>query len=496
MDDGLSVLRHQLDSVPQLPGCYEWKDAEGNILYVGKAKALRNRMRQYVTGQDERAKIPLMMQQVASFEYIVCSNETEALVLEKNLIQQYHPPYNVDFRDNKSYPFLAITKGQPWPAIKYTREHHRSDTRYFGPYTDARAARDVLDIVRRIVPICSANCAEHKRLLRRIASGDETPLERPCFDYHVGLGMGPCCGACTKEEYDQAVRRAERFLSGQRKEFVDELEDEMHDAADALDFERAARMRKRLESIAALQEKQKAVTGSSLDADVIGFYREETITGVHVFVVREGRVIIGNEFILDKGLDTPTSTLTENFLLRYYDTATSVPKHVILAQMPDEVEDLEAMLTEQMGSAHGAKVRIEVPHKGEKAQLLRMAEQNAHHSLMRFKVRTSYEEERINAALLQLESALALPAPPMRIECFDISTIHGKHSVASMVVFTGGRKDSDQYRRFKIRMDSPEANDFAMMSEVLARRYAPERMADERFGSRPDLLIVDGGNRS
>jgi len=491
--DNLVSIREQLDAVPQLPGCYEWKDADGEILYVGKAKALRNRMRQYVTGQDERAKIPLMMSQVASFEYIVCDNETEALVLEKNLIQQYHPPYNVDFRDNKSYPFLAITKGQRWPAIKYTREKHRRDTLYFGPYTDARAARDVVDIVRRIVPICSANCAEHKRLMRRVEAGDDRPLDRPCFDYHVGLGMGPCCGMCTREEYDAAVARAERFLAGHRREFVEELTDEMHAAAAELDFERAARLRKRLESIAALQERQKAVTTSSLDADVIGFFREETIAGVHVFVVREGRVIIGNEFILDKGLDTPTSTLMENFLLRYYDTSTSVPRQVILAEMPDEADALEDLLTAQLDDPHGAKVHIVVPRRGEKAELLRMAERNAHHSLMRFKVRTSYEEERINAALLQLESALALPAPPMRIECFDISTIHGRYSVASMVVFTGGRRDADQYRRFRIRMDSPEANDFAMMGEVLARRYAPERMADERFGKRPDLLIVDGG---
>ena len=465
---------------------------------MGKAKQLRNRMRQYLTGQDERVKIPLMMAQVASFEYIVCASEVEALVLEKNLIKQFVPPFNVDFKDDKSYPFIAITNGEVFPAIKYTREKHKQTTRYFGPYTDARAAREVVDTVRRIVPICSASCAEYRRLCRKL--GEHAVPEaleslkdaKACFDYHVGLGMGPCCGACTPEEYAEAVEKVERFLSGQRGELVDDLKEQMQEAAADLDFERAARIRDRIESVEVLREKQHATSGDSLEADVIGLFREETVCGVHVLQVREGRIINGNEFVLDKGLDTPGSVLIENFMLKYYDSA-DIPRQILVAELPEDSDILEELLTEELASRHGTKVHISVPQKGEKANLLRMAETNAYHTLNRFKVRTSYEDERTNEALMQLESALALPNPPMRIECFDISTIHGRYSVASMVVFTGGRPDKSQYRRFKIRMDSPEANDFAMMSEVLARRYAPERMEDERFGRCPDLLILDGG---
>ncbi|NTU88362.1 MAG: excinuclease ABC subunit UvrC [Actinobacteria bacterium] len=489
----LPSIREQLEAVPTDPGCYIWKNEVGAVLYVGKAKSLRTRMKQYVLGQDERVKIPHMMEQVSIFEYIVCDTETEALVLEKNLIKQYDPPFNTDFRDDKSYPFIAITKGDVFPAVKYTREHHKNETRYFGPYTDSHAARDLVDTVRKIVPICHASCSEHKRILRQYQAHGTLISDKPCFDYHVGLGPGPCCGACTPEEYAKNVEKVERFLAGHRTEFIEALSLQMHDAADDLDFERAARYRDRLASITALQERQKAVSAGNFDADVIGFYREETICGVHVFVIREGRIIISNEFVLDKGLNHPNEEIIETFLLRYYDEASDIPRTVLIPEELPGSEALEEVLTGWRTNSHGAKVRIEVPKRGEKADLLKLAEKNARHTLMRFKVRTRYDEDRINNALLQLESALALPAAPLRIECFDISTIHGKHSVASMVVFSGGRKDTSAYRRFKVRMESEEANDFAMMSEVLARRYAPQRMADERFGSRPDLIIVDGG---
>ncbi|MBQ6453306.1 MAG: GIY-YIG nuclease family protein, partial [Coriobacteriales bacterium] len=312
-------IRQQLESVPLEPGCYLWKDSSGAVLYVGKAKSLRSRMKQYVMGTDERAKIPRMMEQVASFDYLVCDNETEALVLEKTLIKQYSPPFNADFKDDKTYPFIAITHSDPFPAIKYTREHHRAGTRYFGPYTDSRAARDMIDALRRVVPLCSANCVEHKRLCRTSGSG-ETAASKPCFDYHVGLGPGPCCAAIGQEEYQENVRAAERFLAGHRKEFISKLDMDMRDAADELDFERAARIKRRIESIQALGEKQKAVSQSNLDADIIGFCREETITGVQVLVVREGSIIISNEFILDKGMDIAQDSLVETFMLRYNES--------------------------------------------------------------------------------------------------------------------------------------------------------------------------------
>ena len=464
----IARIKRGLDAVPTLPGVYLWKDKDGQVIYVGKAKQLRARMRQYVNFQDDRAKIPLLVDQIDSFEYIVVGNEHESLVLEKNLINQYAPFFNADFKDDKSYPFIALTKGDVFPAIKYTREKHKPDTRYFGPYTDSRAARRMVDIARRVVPLCATSC-------------------------HVGLGPGACCGRITPEEYAVNVRRIERFLAGQHREFLDELSAEMADAAADLDFERAARIKARIDTINSLTDKQHAVSAHNLNADVVGLFREETIAGAHVLVIREGRIINSNEFVLNRGRDVPDQDLLHNFLLRYYDTTTSIPHEVIVRELPEDEESMETWLTEKLASAHGAKVRFSAPQKGEKAALVDMAETNAKHTLMRYKVRTNYEDKRVNDALLQLESALALDAPPMRIECFDISTIHGSYTVASMVVFTGGKPDKNQYRRFKIKTPLDEANDFLSMQEVMSRRYCAERMADERFGSKPDLIILDGG---
>ncbi len=492
----LSRIKLELNSVPTLPGVYLWKDRSGQVIYVGKAKQLRARMRQYVNFQDERAKIPLLVDQMDSFDYIVVENEHESLVLEKNLINQHSPFFNADFKDDKSYPFIAITKGDVFPAIKYTRERHRPETKYFGPYTDSRAARSMVDIARRIVPICASSCADWRRLRRHLERGGTAPAEldgRPCFDAHVGLGPGACCGAISPEEYAGHVKRIERFLAGHHREFVEELAAEMHEAADELDFERAARIKARIDTVNSLADKQHAVSAHNLNADIVGLFREETIAGVHVFMVREGRIVNSNEFVLNRGKDIPDDDLLHMFLLRYYDTTTSIPHEVVVRDMPEDAPAMEGWLTEKLASPYGAKVRFVAPLKGEKAELVAMAETNAKHTLMRYKVRTNYEDKRINDALLQLESALALERPPLRIECFDISTIHGSYTVASMVVFTNGKPDKNQYRRFKIKTPLDEANDFLSMQEVMRRRYAPARMADERFGSKPDLIILDGG---
>lgn len=491
-------LVEQVANVPTDPGCYLWKDEAGAVIYVGKAKNLRARLRQYVTLTDDRAKIPLMMQLVASFDYIVVGTEHEALVLERELIAQYRPYFNVDYKDDKSYPYIAITKGDVFPAIKYTRERHRPDTRYFGPYTDSRAARETIDTLRKVMPICSASCAEWKRVRRLLEknAGDRDVIQlicaqkgRPCFDYHVGRGPGVCAGMIDRDDYARNVRRVERFLSGQRRELVDELKADMAEAAADLDFERAGRIKRRLEVVDGLDDRQQVVFPTSVDLDLIGFYREETIAGACVFVVREGRVQRTCEFILDKGFDVDEVELVEGFVKRYYDETSDIPAEVDVAcELPD-AEVLGAWLA----SKRGRVCRVHRPQRGEKHRLLQMAEKNARHALMRYMMRTGYSDDRTNQALLQLESALALDAPPMRIECFDISTLHGAFTAASMVVFTNGRPDKSQYRRFKIRAELDEANDFISMSEVLGRRYAPERMADERFGSRPDLLVVDGG---
>lgn len=491
-------LVDQVANVPTDPGCYLWKDAEGTVIYVGKAKNLRARLRQYVSLADDRAKIPLMMQLVESFDYIVVETEHEALVLERELIAQYHPYFNVDYKDDKSYPYIAITRGDVFPAIKYTRERHRPDTRYYGPYTDSRAARETIDTLRKVTPICSAGCSEWKRVRRLLERrADEADIielicaqkGRPCFDFHVGRGPGVCAGAIDRASYAENVRRVERFLSGKRREIVDELKADMASAAAELDFERAGRIKRRLEVLDGLDDRQQVVFPTSVDLDLVGFYREETIAGACVFVVREGRVQRTCEFILDKGLDVDEVELVSGFVKRYYDETSDIPSEV---DVTCDLPDVEVM-GEWLSAKRGRACRLHRPQRGEKRRLLQMAEKNARHALLRYMMRTGYSDDRTNQALLQLESALALDAPPMRIECFDISTLHGAFTVASMVVFTNGRPDKSQYRRFKIRAELEEANDFVSMSEVLGRRYAPERMADERFGSRPDLLVVDGG---
>ncbi len=495
---GEPTLAEQVALVPTDPGCYLWKDGKGEVVYVGKAKNLRARMRQYVTLQDDREKIPLMMQVVRSFDYVVVGSEHEALVLERNLIAQYHPYFNVDFKDDKSYPYIAITESDVFPAIKYTRERHRKGTRYFGPYTDARAARETIDTLRKVIPICMATCVEWKRARRLLEKSPEQASVanlmlaercRPCFDYHVGRGPGVCAGMIDTVEYARHVRQVENFLRGNRSQVVGELTEQMREAAADLDFERAGRLKARLDGLDALDDRQQVVFSSGVNADLIGFYREETISCACVFAVREGRTVRSVEFVLDKGLDTGEEELVSGFLKRYYDETADVPAEV---DLPVELEDAE-LIEGWLAEKRGHSVRLRRPQRGEKRRLLDMASANARHALMRYMVRTGYADDRTNKALLQLESALALDAPPMRIECFDISTLHGHFTVASMVVFTNGRPDKSQYRRFKIQTPLTEANDFVSMSEVLGRRYAPERMADERFGSRPDLLVVDGG---
>lgn len=496
--DDLVSIREQVDQVPTDPGCYLWKDGSGKVIYVGKAKNLRARMRQYVTLQDDRAKIPLMMQVVRSFDYIVVENEHEALVLERNLIAQYRPYFNVDFKDDKSYPYIAITESDTFPAIKYTREKHKKGTRYFGPYTDSYAARQTIETLRKVVPICSATCVEWKRAKRLLEKDPDgaavanlllAKKGRPCFDYHVGKGPGVCVGAIDTVSYAKNVRQVENFLRGNRSEIVSELKDQMQEAATDLDFEKAARLKSRLTSLSDLDDRQQVTFPTSVNIDLIGIYREETISAACVFVVREGRTIRSVEFILDKGLDVSEEELVSGFLKRYYDETADIPAEV---NLPIDLLDAE-VLSEWLTQKRGHNCVLHHPQRGEKFRLLQMASANARHALIRHMIRTGYADDRTNQALLQLESALALDAPPLRIECFDISTLHGNFTVASMVVFTNGKADKSQYRRFKIRAELDEANDFVSMTEVLGRRYSPERMADERFGSRPDLLVVDGG---
>jgi excinuclease ABC subunit C len=482
---GSEDIRAQLSEVPDSPGVYLWKDARGVVLYVGKAKALRKRMKQYAQGHDDRAMVPEMMSRVASFDYVVTANEVESLILENNLIKEHHPRYNVDYRDDKTYPYIALTTGDVFPAIKYTREKHRSGTTYFGPYTDSKAARTTIEVVRRVYPICRTDCVEWKRVA---AKGGE-PIGKPCFDYHIGKGPGPCVGAITPEAYAETVDKVEAFLDGKQAAVARDLESRMREAAEGLDFEAAARYRNRLEAVRSVLERQTIVSASGLDADAIGIFREETIAAAHVVHIREGRVQGSSEFVLDQGLDVSDPEMIEAFLLRYYGDASHVPRQVLLTVLPADPEPLESWLA----TLRGKKCSIEHPERGERRRLLEMATINARHALARYRFRTRYDEDRVNRALLELESALGLPAPPLRMECYDISTLHGRFSVGSMVVFEAGRADPSAYRRFKIRSETPESNDVAMMREVLQRRFLREAKEGARFARKPDLLVVDGG---
>ena len=541
-------LKKELEFVPTKPGCYLWKNAQGEVIYVGKAKQLRARMRQYIGFLDDRPKIPLLVSQIESFEYLVVNNEHESLVLERNLIAQYAPFFNADFKDDKTYPFIALTMDDMFPAIKYTREKHVKTTRYFGPFTDSRAARRLIEIARKVVPLCSARCPEWRRMQRALkargtdasapalfacaknghttcadaaASADaaspasattsaRTPaptpapssdvpvparhaFSKPCFDCHVGLGPGACCGRVSPDEYAKNVEKVTRFLNGQHKEFQDELTHAMQIAAADLDFEKAARIKSRLDVLSSLHSKQNVQVGRLLDIDVIGMYREDELAGAHVLMVREGQVLNANEFVLNKGSNVPTQDLLHMFLLRYYEQTSSIPKEICVDELPEDQELMESWLTEKLASKKGARVRFSVPHKGEKAAFLKLANQQAKHTLLRYKVKNNYDTNRTNTALLQLENALAMERPPMRIECFDISTFHGAYTVASMVVFVNGKADTSQYRRFKIKAHLEEANDFLSMQEVMQRRYCAARMNDKDFGAKPDLIILDGG---
>ena len=490
------AINEQLKHVPVSPGVYLWKDARERILYVGKSKELRKRMRQYISGHDEREWIDRMMAQVASFDYVVTTTEVEALMMEITLINQLSPPFNVTFRDNKSYPYIALTMDDVYPSIKYTREKKRTGTRYFGPYTDARGARETVDTLRRVIPLCRNTCAEYKRVR---ASGFTKPLQRPCFDSQLGYGPGVCSLAISPEEYGHNIKSAISLLEGNSIALERDLHAQMEAAATDLNYELAARMRNRLEGLKSIKQRQAVVSDSTAAYDVIGFSREETIAAVYVLIVREGKVLYGNEFILDKGLDVNFEDIITGFTGRYYHDAGQVPAEIIyeLELEPEERKTLEDFLTqrrrETSANPHAGKVRLVTPKRGVKKKLLDMAKANADHALLRFKVRTHYDTERLNAALLQLESALSLESPPLRIESFDISTLHGAHSVGSMVVFTNGRIDKAAYRRFKIRGEFDQSNDVAMMREVLSRRFSLERIEDERFGRIPDLLLIDGG---
>ncbi|MGH9158129.1 MAG: excinuclease ABC subunit UvrC [Acidimicrobiales bacterium] len=487
------LQRPPAGSVPDTPGSYQFKDRDGRVIYVGKAKSLRARLSNYfVNPASLPARTAQMVAAAESVEWIQVRNDVEALMLEYSLIKQHRPRFNVRLRDDKSYPFLAITLADEWPRAMVLRGAKRKGTRYFGPYGHAYAIRETLDMLLRTFPVrtCSDNKFDHHRR-----------LGRPCLLGHIEKCSAPCVGEVAKEDYDRLVCELIDFLDGNTAPVVARLEREMGEAAGELEFERAARLRDRLASVRKVIERQAMVTERPEDLDVIGIADDDLEASVQVFFVRRGRVVGRLGFVVDKVEDLSPGALVGHILEGMYaevdSLPTGVPREVLV---PDEPDDTD-LYTRWLSDLAGHKVAVKVPHRGDKRQLQATVTQNAKEAFVRHRLRRASDHNSRARALTALQDALGLPDAPLRIECYDMSHIQGSDYVGSMVVMEDGLPKKSDYRRFKIR-DVPGNDDFAAMEEVLTRRLTAlvierHRPVGEpgrrRFAYPPNLLLVDGG---
>ena len=493
------VARPPTGTIPETPGSYQFKDKEGRVIYVGKASSLRQRLSNYF--QDPRNMHPRTAQMVAtatSVEWIEVRNEVEALMLEYSLIKQHRPRFNVRLRDDKSYPFLAVTLDEQYPRALVMRGRKRKGTRYFGPYAHAYAIRDTLDLLLRSFPIrtCSpGKFNEHHR------------LGRPCLLFHIEKCSGPCVGEIDEMPYRQLVQELCDFLDGDTDEIVKRLEAEMASAAKELEYERAARLRDRLLAVRRAIEKQQMVAERSEDIDVIGIADDELEAAVQVFFVRKGRVVGRKGFVLDKVEELSAGGLVDRILEALYgdDPPAGVPKQVLVPVEPDDPATYEEWLTHLRGS----RVQIRVAQRGDKRELHETVTRNAKEEFMRHRMRRAGDHNARSRAITELQDLLGLPEAPLRIECYDMAHLQGTDYVGSMVVLEDGLPNKREYRRFKVK-DVPGNDDYAAMEEVLTRRlqaYLHERdqpldddLVDGQGGRRPkkfayppQLLVVDGG---
>lgn len=484
------VQRPPAGTIPDAPGSYQFKDADGRVIYVGKAHSLRSRLANYFGSPSTMP--PRTAQMVAaaeSVEWIQVRNDVEALMLEYSLIKQHRPRFNIRLRDDKSYPFLAITTGDDWPRAMVMRGKKRKGVTYFGPYGHAYAIRETLDLLLRTFPIrtCSDNKFDHHHR-----------LGRPCLLFHIEKCTGPCVGEVGRPEYDGLVDELIQFLCGETQTVVRRLERQMAEAADQLEFERAARYRDRLTAVRKAIEKQTVVTERPEDLDVIGIAGDDLEAAVQVFYVRKGRVMGRKGFVVDKVEDVTPAQLTGHILEGlYYDAdAAAVPKEVLVPDLPDDMD----LYREWLSGQRGSNVTIRVPQRGDKRALQAMVTQNAKEEFVRHRLKRASDHNARARALNSLQEVLDLPHPPLRIECYDMSHIQGSDYVGSMVVMEDGLTKKSEYRRFKIR-DVPGNDDFAAMEEVLTRRLTAllverERPVSDRphkFNYPPNLLVVDGG---
>jgi excinuclease ABC subunit C len=481
--------RPEPGSIPDSPGSYQFLDAEGRVIYVGKAKSLRSRLSNYFgppASLPERTR--QMVRSADRVEWIEVNNEVEALFLEFNLIKRHRPRFNIRLKDDKSYPFLAVTLDEEWPRAMVMRGSKRKGVRYFGPYAHAYAIRETLDLLLRTFPIrtCTNNKFErhHK-------------LGRPCLYAHIEKCSAPCVGDIDADAYKVLVQELVDFLDGESDAVVARLEEQMRSAADEMEFERAARLRDQLASVRKAIERQQMVGAREEDYDLLGIAEDELEASVQVFYVRRGRVVGRKGLVVDKVEDVETPALVSRIIEQLYADAppTDIPKEILVPVEPDDLALYEEFLT----FARGTRVGIRVPQRGAKRELLATATHNAREAFQRHKLRRASDHNARARALVALQEALELPDAPLRIECFDISHIQGTEIVASMVVMEDGLPKRSDYRRFKIKtLDGQD--DFAAMEEVLTRRfrnYLRERdegaRAGKRFSYPPNLLLIDGG---
>ena len=480
-------LEATLRKLPDRPGVYLMKDSRGDVLYVGKAQSLRNRVRSYWQKQSpygEAHRIRSVIDRVADVETTLTDSVSEALLLEANLIKRYQPRFNVRLKDDKSYPYIKITLADDFPRVERTRKLINDGSRYFGPYASASSVDESMNLIRRLFPFrtCTIEITEGKRA-----------LARPCLLYHIKRCQGPCIETISKEAYRRDIAQIELFLEGRQETLVAGLAAEMEAASARTDYERAAALRDKVRSIERTMESQKMAAFANTALDLIGLARQDNQAAVQLFVVRNGSLIGRDVFLLEAARDVPDDEVLSGFLLQFYARAASVPPQLLVAALPAETSDLETFL----GDRRGGPVHLRVPQRGEKRQLLELARRNAAETLAREQVRWLADQGKTLGALTELGEALGLPNPPLRIECYDISNFQGAQSVASMVVFEDGKPRTGEYRRFRIKTVQG-ANDFASHQEVLRRRFqraatAEEGSAEELRWRLPDLVIVDGG---
>ena len=476
-------VEEQLKALPAKPGVYLFHDERGGILYIGKAKSLRSRVRNYFqAGSDARVTIAQLPERVADIEVIVTDTEVEALHLEQNLVKRHRPPFNVRLRDDKSFPYIAVTVEDDYPRVMFTRERHRRGVVYFGPYANAKKVRETLDVLNRVFPY---------RPCEGPRPGRHSGI--PCLDYHIERCLAPCVGYVSKKDYREIIDRVIEFLSGETRPILRELERKMKEAADGERFEEAARYRNRLFAVRHLVERQAADKRSVGTVDVIGIAVDGDRAAVQVFPLRDGRLIDRYGFHLENAAGQETSALLETFCLEYYGSAPSVPPQIVVPRDAGDTDALGEFLTERRGS----RVEVRAPVRGEKRRLQELATQNAQVALESDALQTERKRLRRVEALEELREALNLESLPLRIECYDVSNIQGESVVGSMVVFQDALPKKAHYRKFGVRsLDGQD--DYAALAEVIARRFSRLGDAsaddyDESFAATPNLVVIDGG---